>query len=92
MFRCFHASTIYALTLLYACGDLDLVEMASWYPDIEMEEMRNAKGYGKERGAGPSSGVRGCIRTRHYTTSYRDTGEIKFCISEYKHDAFQVGV
>lgn len=67
--------------------------MASWYPDIEMEEMRSdAKGYGKERGAGPSSGVRGCIRPRHYTTSYRDTGEIKFCISEYKHDAFQVCV
>lgn len=64
--------------------------MASWYPDIEMEE--TGGGSRCERGAGGNTGgARGCIRVRPYTgASYRDSGEIKFCISEYKNDAFQV--
>ncbi|KAG0717689.1 Kelch-like ECH-associated protein 1 [Chionoecetes opilio] len=69
--------------------------MASWHSDIEMEET----GCGGRAGVGrrgntagaAGGGAKGCIRVRHYTgTSYRDSGEIKFCISEYKNDAFQM--
>ncbi|KAK4297612.1 hypothetical protein Pmani_029988 [Petrolisthes manimaculis] len=68
--------------------------MASWYPDIEMEETGGGRGGGGGNtggGGGGGGGARGCIRVRQYTgTSYRDSGEIKFCISEYKNDAFQM--
>ncbi|KAG7171934.1 Kelch-like protein 17-like 1, partial [Homarus americanus] len=64
-------------------------EMASWYPDIEMEET-GVGGRGRGNGANGTN-ARGCIRPRHCNgASYRDSGEIKFCISEYKNDAFQM--
>ena len=69
--------------------------MATWHSDIEMEETGcgGRAGMGRSGNVGGASGgaTRGCIRVRHYTgASYRDSGEIKFCISEYKNDAFQV--
>lgn len=68
--------------------------MATWHSDIEMEETGcGGKGSLGRGGASGGGAARGCIRVRHYTgASYRDSGEIKFCISEYKNDAFQVCV
>lgn len=69
-------------------------KMASWCPDVEMEESggsRTDNGRGNGGSGTSGTGARGCIRTRHCIgASYRDSGEIKFCISEYKSDAFQV--
>lgn len=72
-----------------------LREMATWHSDIEMEETGcgGRAGVGRRGNMGGASGgaARGCIPVRHDPgTSYRDSGEIKFCISEYKNDAFQV--
>lgn len=52
---------------------------------------RAGMGRGGSMGGSGGGAARGCIRVRHCTgASYRDSGEIKFCISEYKNDAFQV--
>lgn len=73
------------------------MKMASWHADIEMDETggggRAGMGRGGSVGGGGGGSSRGCIRVRHCTgASYRDSGEIKFCISEYKNDAFQVSL
>ncbi|XP_068251018.1 kelch-like ECH-associated protein 1B [Palaemon carinicauda] len=69
--------------------------MASWYPDIEMNDMDMGQA-SSSRARGSSkmssgSGSRSCISPSPSSgASFKETGEIKFCISEYKSDAFQM--
>ncbi|XP_076040286.1 kelch like ECH associated protein 1 [Oratosquilla oratoria] len=51
--------------------------------DVDMDETRQGDKCPK------GSAKRGCIKPSNFSGTCRDTGEIKFCISEYIRDAFQ---